>query len=101
VRGRLVPLLETLSERGGDDAVVDLQDVLLRFAFDNICAAAFGVEAGCLADGLSDVLFARAFERATELSLTRFYMPPFIWKPKRLLGVGTERALVEAARCWR
>jgi fatty acid omega-hydroxylase len=70
VRGRLVPLLETLSERGHS---VDLQDVLLRFAFDNICAAAFGVEAGCLADGLPDVPFARAFERATELSLTRFY----------------------------
>nr|AWA44857.1 hypothetical protein SO04K09_000003 [Saccharum officinarum] len=98
VCGRLVPLLETLSERGHS---VDLQDVLLRFAFDNICAAAFGVEAGCLADGLPDVPFARAFERATELSLTRFYTPPFIWKPKRLLCVGSERALVEAARAVR
>jgi fatty acid omega-hydroxylase len=100
VRGRLVPLLETLSERGADDAVVDLQDMLLRFVFDNICVA-FRVEAGCLADGLPDVPFACAFERATELSLTCFYTPPFIWKPKRLLSVGTERALVEVARAVR
>ncbi|CAL4886909.1 unnamed protein product [Urochloa decumbens] len=93
VRRKLVPLLDSLSARG--DAV-DLQDVLLRFTFDNICAAAFGIDAGCLADGLPDVPFARAFERATELSLERFVTPPFVWKAKRALRVGSERALVEA-----
>lgn len=98
VRGKLVPLLERVGERGHP---VDLQDVLLRFTFDNICAAAFGVDPGCLADGLPDVPFARAFERATELSLTRFYTPPFVWRAKRLLGVGTERELAEAARAVR
>ncbi|PAN06873.2 hypothetical protein PAHAL_1G292100 [Panicum hallii] len=98
VRGKLVPLMEALSESG---AAVDLQDVLLRFTFDNICAAAFGVDAGCLAEGLPDVPFARAFERATELSLARFVTPPFLWKAKRLLGVGSERALVEATRAVR
>ncbi|OEL24572.1 Cytochrome P450 86B1 [Dichanthelium oligosanthes] len=98
VRGKLVSLLESLSASG--DAV-DLQDVLLRFTFDNICAAAFGVDAGCLAEGLPDVPFARVFERATELSLARFVTPPFVWKAKRLLGVGSERALVEAARAVR
>jgi fatty acid omega-hydroxylase len=90
-----MPLLHRLQQQG---AVVDLQEVLLRFTFDNICAAAFGVEAGCLADGLPDVPFARAFERATELSLSRFVTPPFIWKAKRLLRVGGERLLTEAAR---
>nr|CAB3450254.1 unnamed protein product [Digitaria exilis] len=98
VRGKLVPLLEKISDKG---EVVDLQDVLLRFTFDNICAAAFGVDAGCLAEGLPDVPFARAFERATELSLARFVTPPFVWKAKRLLGVGTERELVEATRAVR
>ncbi|PUZ76380.1 hypothetical protein GQ55_1G285800 [Panicum hallii var. hallii] len=98
VRGKLIPLMEALSESG---AAVDLQDVLLRFTFDNICAAAFGVDAGCLAEGLPDVPFARAFERATELSLARFVTPPFLWKAKRLLGVGSERALVEATRAVR
>ncbi|CAN6273323.1 unnamed protein product [Urochloa humidicola] len=95
VSGKLVPLLDALSARG--DAV-DLQDVLLRFTFDNICAAAFGIDAGCLADGLPEVPFAKAFERATELALARFVTPPFVWKAKRALGVGSERALVEAAR---
>jgi fatty acid omega-hydroxylase len=75
--------------------------MLLCFAFDNICAAAFAVEAGCLVDGLPNVSFAREFERATELSLTCFYTTPFIWEPKQLLSVGTERALVEAARAMR
>jgi fatty acid omega-hydroxylase len=97
VHGRLMPLLHRLQQQS---AVVDLQEVLLRFTFDNICAAAFGVDAGCLADGLPlpDVPFARAFERATELSLARFVTPPFVWKAKRLLCVGGERRLVEAAR---
>ncbi|TVU29408.1 hypothetical protein EJB05_20972, partial [Eragrostis curvula] len=69
-----------VAERG--DAV-DLQEVLLRFTFDNICAAAFGADTGCLADGLPDVPFARAFERATELSLVRFVTPPFRWPLRR------------------
>uniref|UniRef100_A0A0E0NHA0 Cytochrome P450 n=1 Tax=Oryza rufipogon TaxID=4529 RepID=A0A0E0NHA0_ORYRU len=98
VYGRLVPLAERLS---GGGAAVDLQEVLLRFTFDNICAVAFGVDAGCLADGLPDVPFARAFELATELSLLRFVTPPFIWKAKRLLRAGSERRLVEATRAVR
>ncbi|KAK3125170.1 hypothetical protein QOZ80_7BG0601190 [Eleusine coracana subsp. coracana] len=97
VHGRLVPLLT----RVGDDTVVDLQDVLLRFTFDNICAAAFGVDVGCLADGLPEVPFARAFERATELTLARFVVPPFVWKAQRWLGVGGERELASAARAVR
>uniref|UniRef100_A0A453P072 Cytochrome P450 n=1 Tax=Aegilops tauschii subsp. strangulata TaxID=200361 RepID=A0A453P072_AEGTS len=96
VHGRLIPLLQQQQSQGG--VTVDLQEVLLRFTFDNICAAAFGVDAGCLADGLPDVPFARAFERATELSLARFVTPPFVWKAKRLLCVGGERRLAEAAR---
>uniref|UniRef100_N1R2N5 Cytochrome P450 86A2 n=1 Tax=Aegilops tauschii TaxID=37682 RepID=N1R2N5_AEGTA len=52
VHGRLIPLLQQQQSQGG--VTVDLQEVLLRFTFDNICAAAFGVDAGCLADGLPD-----------------------------------------------
>ncbi|GJM85436.1 hypothetical protein PR202_ga01882 [Eleusine coracana subsp. coracana] len=98
VHGRLVPLLTRVAEKEG--AVVDLQDVLLRFTFDNICAAAFGADTGCLAAD-DDVPFARAFERATELSLARFVTPPFVWKAKRRLRVGGERELAAAARAVR
>uniref|UniRef100_A0A0E0K1Y1 Cytochrome P450 n=1 Tax=Oryza punctata TaxID=4537 RepID=A0A0E0K1Y1_ORYPU len=104
VYGRLVPLAERLSGGVGEGeagAAVDLQEVLLRFTFDNICAVAFGVDSGCLADGLPDVPFARAFELATELSLLRFVTPPFIWKAKRFLCAGSERRLVEATRAVR
>ncbi|KAF0929419.1 hypothetical protein E2562_021432 [Oryza meyeriana var. granulata] len=98
VYGQLVPLVDRLRD---GEAVVDLQEVLLRFTFDNICAVAFGADAGCLADGLPDVPFARAFELATELSLLRFVTPPFVWKAKRFLGAGSERRLVEATRAVR
>ncbi|KAK3154538.1 hypothetical protein QOZ80_2BG0191830 [Eleusine coracana subsp. coracana] len=105
VHGRLVPLLARVAESEGGVVVVDLQDVLLRFTFDNICAAAFGADTGCLGagdgEGLPDVPFARAFERATELSLARFVTPPFVWKAKRRLRVGGERELAEAARAVR
>ncbi|KAL6609699.1 hypothetical protein ACP70R_039668 [Stipagrostis hirtigluma subsp. patula] len=68
VHGRLLPL------RDAGDAV-DLQEVLLRFTLDNICAAAFGADAECLTvarGGLPDV----PFERTTELSLARFVAAP-------------------------
>ncbi|WCJ38598.1 cytochrome P450 family 86 subfamily C polypeptide 1 [Euphorbia peplus] len=74
----------------------DLQEILLRFTFDNICIAAFGVDPGCLNLDLPDVPFAKAFELATELTLSRFLMPPFLWKPLRFLGIGREKRLKEA-----
>jgi len=42
---RLLPLLAAAADSG---EAVDLQDVLKRFAFDNICGVAFGVEASTL-----------------------------------------------------
>ncbi|XP_020107587.1 cytochrome P450 86B1-like [Ananas comosus] len=94
LRRKLLPLLDELSAAA---AAADLQNILLRFTFDNICTAAFGVDPGCLGTReLPDVPFARAFEEATELSLFRFIVPPFIWKPMRLLNVGTERRLKTA-----
>ena len=46
---------------------VDLQDILLRYTFDNICRIGFGVDPGCLAPGLPDVPFATAFDQATRV----------------------------------
>jgi len=55
VANRLLPLLRRNNAAGGDGdagvAVLDLQDVLERFAFDTICMVAFGHDPGCLADG--------------------------------------------------
>ncbi|GMI75064.1 cytochrome P450, family 86, subfamily C, polypeptide 1 [Hibiscus trionum] len=92
---KLLVLLEKLAVSG---QCFDLQDLLLRLTFDNICTAALGVDPGCLALALPDVPFAKAFEEATELSLLRFLMPPFVWKPLKFFGLGTERRLKEAIK---
>ncbi|CAN6380478.1 unnamed protein product [Urochloa humidicola] len=52
VANRLLPLLRWSSNNAATGAaVLDLQDVLERFAFDTICMVAFGHDPGCLADG--------------------------------------------------
>ncbi|KAJ6967843.1 hypothetical protein NC653_035927 [Populus alba x Populus x berolinensis] len=50
-----------------------MQDILERFAFDNICKVAFNVDPACLGgDGTSGGEFMRAFEDAATLSSGRF-----------------------------
>ncbi|KAF3334272.1 cytochrome P450 86B1-like protein [Carex littledalei] len=93
VHSKLLVLINWLSKTG---SCVDLQDLFLRFTFDNICRAAFGVDPGCLAIGLPDIPFANEFERATELILFRFTVPPFVWKLMRALNIGTEKQLSAA-----
>ncbi|CAI5525690.1 unnamed protein product [Closterium sp. Naga37s-1] len=55
--------LESAVESGSS---IDIQDILLRYTFDNICRIGFGVDPGCLAAGLPDIPFARAFDDATK-----------------------------------
>nr|QWK52386.1 cytochrome P450 86C1 [Isatis tinctoria] len=95
VEQKLVKLMEKMATT---KRVFDLQDVLLRFTFDNICMSAFGVDPGSLEIDLPDIPFAKAFEEATEYTLARFLMPPFVWKPMRFLGIGYERKLKKAVR---
>ncbi|KAI3919012.1 hypothetical protein MKW92_025016 [Papaver armeniacum] len=64
---------------------IDLQDVLMRFT-----------DPGCLSIDLPDVPFAKAFEQATELTLFRFTVPPFIWKAMKLFCIGSEKELKKA-----
>lgn len=90
VHHRLLPVLAH-AEEGGH--AVDLQDVLLRLTFDNVCMIAFGVDPGCLRPGLPEIPFARAFEDATEATIVRFVTPTAVWRAMRALGVGHERVL--------
>jgi cytochrome P450 len=90
VHSKLLVLINWLSKT---ESCVDLQDLFLRFTFDNICRAAFGVDPGCLEIGLPDIPFANEFERATELILFRFRVPPFVWKLMRVFNIGTEKQL--------
>ncbi|XP_072950439.1 cytochrome P450 86B1 [Typha angustifolia] len=93
VHRKLLVVLDRLASAEAEEASVDLQEIFLRFTFDNICVAAFGIDPGCLAVDLPEIPFARAFEQATQLTLFRFIVPPFIWKPMKTFQVSTERRL--------
>lgn len=89
---RLVPFLRDAIRR---DVVVDLQDVLDRFAFDNICNLVFLEDPDCLY-GRSErgEKFFRAFDEAAHLSVHRAMVPfTVIWKLKRLFNMESERRL--------
>ncbi|RXH70477.1 hypothetical protein DVH24_013223 [Malus domestica] len=87
---RFCPILETAQNEAKP---VDLQDLLLRLTFDNICGLAFGKDPQTLAPGLPENEFANAFDRATEATLQRFILPEIIWKFKKWLGLGMEVSL--------
>ncbi|KAF8664646.1 hypothetical protein HU200_054355 [Digitaria exilis] len=94
VAGRLLPLLRRNAAAAGD--LLDLQDVLERFAFDTICMVAFGHDPSCLADGgvLAEARsdFMHKFGEAQDLIVGRFLEPIEVsWKIKKWLNVGTER----------
>ncbi|XVF01779.1 hypothetical protein REPUB_Repub04eG0118700 [Reevesia pubescens] len=90
VHARLLPVLENAVNKS---ISIDLQDILLRLTFDNVCMIAFGVDPGCLRPGLPEIPFARAFEDATEATMQRFFTPTCIWKTMRYLNLGTEKNL--------
>ncbi|XP_074587655.1 cytochrome P450 86A2-like [Curcuma longa] len=74
----------------------DLQDLLLRLTFDNICGLAFGRDPETLALGLPENAFATAFDRATEASLQRFIFLEPVWRFKKWLQVGMEATLTSS-----
>ncbi|KAL6905626.1 hypothetical protein ACP4OV_003227 [Aristida adscensionis] len=94
VEARLLPVLAAAADEG---AVVDLQDVFRRFAFDTICKISFGLDPCCLEREMPVSELADAFDAATRLSAMRAAAAsPLVWKLKRLLNVGTERELKKA-----
>ncbi|WZY77396.1 hypothetical protein YC2023_023780 [Brassica napus] len=90
IKLRFCPILETAQIKCEP---VDLQDLVLRLTFDNICGLAFGKDTRTCAPGLPENGFASAFDRATEASLQRFILPEFLWKLKKWLGLGLEVSL--------
>ncbi|KAM3269773.1 cytochrome 94A1-like [Capsicum chacoense] len=88
---RLIPIL---ANAAAEKKVLDLQDILQRFAFDNICKIAFGYDPGYLLPNLPEAEFAVAFEDSVRLSSKRLNLPyPLIWKMKRALNIGSEKKL--------
>lgn len=93
IKLRFCPILEQAMVKS---EAVDLQDLLLRLTFDNICGLAFGKDPQTLAPGLPDNAFASAFDRATEASLQRFILPEVMWKLKKWLRLGMEVGLTRS-----
>ncbi|KAL7111703.1 hypothetical protein ACP275_05G106600 [Erythranthe tilingii] len=90
IKDRFCPILKTAQLEGKP---VDLQDLLLRLTFDNICGLAFGKDPQTLSPGLPENGFASAFDRATEATLQRFIFPEFVWRFKKWLRLGMEVSL--------
>ena len=97
---RLIPILSRTSDQ---NTVIDLQDVLQKFSFDNICNVAFGVDPACLSSDYEkhensvSLSFAKAFDDAVGICSSRFMSPlPLVWKTKRFLNIGSEKRLKEA-----
>ncbi|XP_047317894.1 cytochrome P450 86A1 [Impatiens glandulifera] len=72
---------------------VDLQDLLLRLTFDNICGLTFGKDPETLSLNLPENPFAIAFDSATEATLQRLLYPGFLWQLKKIIGYGAENRL--------
>ncbi|GAB2249318.1 hypothetical protein Droror1_Dr00012677 [Drosera rotundifolia] len=91
LESRLIPILAGAAK---NRTVLDLQDVLKRFTFDNICRIAFGYDPEYLSESLPQAPFAVAFEQGTMITGERsrsFF--PLLWKLKRALGIGSEKQL--------
>ncbi|KAG8090746.1 hypothetical protein GUJ93_ZPchr0011g28887 [Zizania palustris] len=96
---RLVPSLGAAAARGGRDGIVDMQDVLRRFAFDVICRVSLGVDPGCLDPALPAPRLAAAFDTAAGIIARRGAAPvAAVWKVKRALDIGSERRLREEVK---
>ncbi|KAL0927223.1 hypothetical protein M5K25_001385 [Dendrobium thyrsiflorum] len=93
VHDRLLRVLDDAADGRCGATVIDLQDVLLRLTFDNVCMIAFGIDPGCLRPGLPAIPFATAFEAATEATILRFVSPTTVWKTMKFLDIGNERRL--------
>ncbi|KAK2978195.1 hypothetical protein RJ640_030368 [Escallonia rubra] len=97
VQNRLVPLLDTAAQ---SDSVLDLQDVLKRFAFDTICKVSLGVDPCCLDVVLPPLpSLVKAFDTASEISAMRATAPVHaVWKLKKAFSIGSEKKLREAVQ---
>ncbi|TQE07544.1 hypothetical protein C1H46_006864 [Malus baccata] len=86
----LIPILSTSV---ANNSVLDFQDILQRFAFDNICRITFGYDPDYLMPSLPEAKFAVAFDDAVQISSERFRLPHRVWKLKRALKIRSEKRL--------
>ncbi|KAK7385513.1 hypothetical protein VNO78_31235 [Psophocarpus tetragonolobus] len=87
-----------LDQAAKDTLSVDLQDLLLRLTFDNICGLTFGKDPETLSPQLPENPFALAFDTATQATMHRFLYPGLFWRFQKLLSIGSEKTLKDSLR---
>ncbi|CAN4109018.1 unnamed protein product [Withania somnifera] len=88
IHTRLIPILQEAAKR---NRIIDIQDILERFAFDNIIKLAFNVDPNCLGGAESE--FMQGFEIATTLSSGRFmYAIPWLYRLQKSIKIVHEFA---------
>lgn len=96
VENRLIPVLNSAAE---EQKVIDLQDVLRRFAFDIVCRVSLGTDPFCLDFSRPIPPLVRAFDTASMISAMRGAAPVYlVWKVKRMFNLGQEKKLKEAIK---
>ncbi|XP_051140863.1 cytochrome P450 94B3-like [Andrographis paniculata] len=98
VEKKLLPVLESAAE---DKAMVDLQDLLRRLAFDMVCRFALSYDPGCLELEYKSLgtkhPIVDAFDAASDICARRGAAPlSAMWKVKRFFNLGSEKRLGEA-----
>ncbi|KAJ0900646.1 putative cytochrome P450 [Helianthus annuus] len=93
VENGLLPILESICERGAE---TDLQDIFQRFAFDTVCILLLDNDPGSLSLDFPYIPCLKAFADAEQALLLRHLTPPYLWKLKQILKVGTEKKLSDA-----
>ncbi|XP_022640896.1 alkane hydroxylase MAH1-like [Vigna radiata var. radiata] len=91
----LLPILDHAQQLG---RVVDLQDVLLRFTFDNIFLTTVGHDPKCLSIDFPVVAVGKAFRVSEKSIFYRHTVPKTVWKFQRWLQIGQEKKMTEACR---
>lgn len=94
VETKLIPVLERLAE---EDRVIDLQELLRRFASSMICKFSLGVDHGPIDPALPESTVTRAFDSSSMICALRGAAPLYlIWKAKRWAQVGSEKILSDS-----
>ncbi|KAK2386783.1 cytochrome P450 86A8 [Trifolium repens] len=95
IKNRLWCILDKAAK---EKITVDLQDLLLRLTFDNICGLTFGKDPETLSPDLPDNPFSLSFDNATEATLQRLLYPGFLWRFQKLLDLGAEKKLKQSLK---
>ncbi|EGZ13253.1 hypothetical protein PHYSODRAFT_514382 [Phytophthora sojae] len=92
-------LRDVLSECAKQGRVVSMKSLLTKFSGDAFTKIGFGVDLNSLGGNVESAMdhpFMEAVEVYAEVLCTRLLSPTWLWKLKRFLNVGDERALKHA-----